>query len=230
MIKARLRTFLIISAAAIGGAFLMACGDDEVEPDPTVSVTTTATTGATATATSAPSSPSPVATSTSSATPQPTGTGVAVVDAVIASVLANDAAAVKDGFAYFKVDCSTNPTGGFPFPPECLEGETDGTPIDVFLSLSGEGAYTRATDVDQALSSWLSGSLRLYAVIERPAPVAEAGNARYIVVFEAPDGAGPRLWLSDAGIVGLAYDPGKNLGAAAMLVPGGTYLIAPPTP
>ena len=119
----RYSTMGVIAAVVLAvGLAAAACGDDDNSSTPTSGTTASPAATATLGATAAP-------------TARPTTTGIASVDAAIRAVLANDAAALKSQFAYFKVNCSTNPSGGFPFPPKCSASEADGTPVDVFLKV-----------------------------------------------------------------------------------------------
>ena len=118
----RYSTMGVIAAVVLAvGLAAAACGDDDNSSTPTSGTTASPAATATLGATAAP-------------TARPTTTGIASVDAAIRAVLANDAAALKSQFAYFKVNCSTNPSGGFPFPPKCSASEADGTPVDGSLS------------------------------------------------------------------------------------------------
>ncbi len=221
-----------ILLVTVASTLWASCGNDS----PVTGNTPRSTNTAAAPSASAPTDSSPSSTPTGtlpSATlpaSQPAATGVAAVDAAIKAVLANDVSALRSQFAFYKVNCAIEPARGFPVPPKCAEDEADGTPVDVYLSLHGEGAYARPADVDRSLSAWLANGMHLYAVIQWPVPNASSGNVQYTIVFKAPDGAGPRLWLSDAGIVAVVFDPAKSVRSAALLGAGQTYLVAPPAP
>lgn len=184
------RLAIALLTMATAGLLLAACGSDTnkgTSPTPT-----TVTTSVSATPTTAP-------------LPRPTTTGVAAVDAAIRAVLANDAASLKAQFAYFKVNCSLNPSGGFPFPPKCASGEVDDTPVDVLLAMPGEGVYFRPSEADRELSAWLSPGMTLYAAGEYSKPFIGLPEARYWVIFLNSRGGGNELLVSTSGVVGLAF-------------------------
>jgi hypothetical protein len=200
------------------GLFAAACGDDDNASTPSVTATAstpTANTSATAASTAAP-------------TARPTTTGIASVNSAIRTVLANDPAGLRAQFAFFKVKCSANPSGGIPQPPTCAAGEADGTPIDVLISISGEGAYRRASEATDSIGRWLAAGTRLYAVLERDASDPQAGNAKYEVVFVTSSGAGNTLLVADNGVTGVVFDNSNNPAQEARLPSGSTYLIPPP--
>jgi hypothetical protein len=167
------RLAIALLTIATSGLLLAACGSDTntgTSPTPT-----TVTTSISATPTTTP-------------LPRPTTTGVTAVDAAIRAVLANDAASLEAQFAYFKVNCSLNPSGGIPQPPKCAPGEVDGTPVDVLLAVPGEGVYFRPTEADPELSAWLSPGMTLYAAGEYApqTPVIGLPDARCWVVPQQP--------------------------------------------
>lgn len=127
----------------------------------------------------------------------------------------------------FPVPCMIEPSGGFPTPPKCPDGVPEDSPVEVILSSYGEGAYALASEVKRLTSTWLQSGVDLYAVIDTGGP-ADLSGERYKVVFKAPDGSGPSLWISETGVVAFVFDPAKNVEPMALLAPGWQYLIPPP--
>ena len=88
-------------------------------------------------------------------------TGVSQVDAVVKAVLSGDEEALRQLVHYAPVACTTGPLqiGG---PPECLQGEPDGTLVDVLLVASCEPHYVRPDGLNQAFDYLLAAKPSLY--------------------------------------------------------------------
>lgn len=90
-------------------------------------------------------------------------TGIAEVDRVIEAVEAEDIETLSAMVAYFEQPCG--PPQGIPAPPQCPEGEPDGTPVDVWWSATCEGYFvSRAETQSHIMGRVEDVGLRLYAV------------------------------------------------------------------
>jgi hypothetical protein len=112
----------------------------------------------------------PTNTPTASATPAPTPgpfdvmgvgndylSGDANVDAVIGELRQADTQALAARVTYELVPCA-GPGTGFPSPPSCPPGESDGTIVSAFLVLGNEGRYIKREDLSAFLGEVLSVS------------------------------------------------------------------------
>ncbi|MCE5257976.1 MAG: hypothetical protein LLG44_02825 [Chloroflexi bacterium] len=151
-------------------------------------------------------------------------TGINEVDAVITAALANDKEALKALLRYTLTACTTAEGAGG--PPKCVQGERDGSQVEVFPVLGEEGEFARRANIDAYLDLQTSG---LYAVYEVPADAPSEvywPAGQYALIFQ---GSGVQtsitLLVQDGYIVrinrlrhGVAED------AAAL---GGTPILAP---
>ncbi|MQC19071.1 MAG: hypothetical protein DWG83_00660 [Chloroflexi bacterium] len=180
---------------ALVALLLGACVEDDPAPVP---ATPTATPTATATA-----SPSPTAAPTE-ATPS-TPTGIVEVDAVIAAVEARDARALAALLTWQETACVTPRGMGAGGPPECEQGETNGTAARVLPVAGCEGYFVR--DAGSTLTDFLADAGALHSVVEapnydRPEPYWPVGDV--YINFRAVMGGEPvgtRLVLEEGRVV-----------------------------
>lgn len=119
---------LAIAAAACGG------DDDDGNGDPATAAPTSAQPGETA-----------EPTATAEGTPAPTATPNPVPLSVISLINAarmGNTEVIERAIRYEPVPCTTS-VEGIGGPPECSEGEADGTPVDVVFATTCEGFYAR---------------------------------------------------------------------------------------
>ena len=175
-----LRTTLPAVALAAALAIASGCGGDDAPPEPTPDLG------------DLPSS------------------GVLAVDRVIAAVRANDASALQAQVRYTSVACAATPPQGAGGPPACIEGEPDGTEVDVFPAAQCEGFWQRPDGINVA--RWPFFGAELYAAYRTPAGGYPAGP--YAVVFRRLDGMSAGLgWMlivSDDGITGVHFGCGET--------------------
>lgn len=133
--------------------------------------------------------------------PPDTRTDVAVLDAIIDAVTANDPARVRELTHYTRVGCTT--AAGFGGPPKCQAGESAGMKVEAVPVMGAEGYALRRTDPGVGISA---EGYRLMAAI---ADVEEAIRAeewwlpaKYVLVFVSPDSTGAVILpVDEAGIV-----------------------------
>jgi hypothetical protein len=143
-------TFLV---AAVG------CGDDD--DDEAETATGTGTSTGTASATGEPSeSETPSATATAGTVT----TGDAELDAVISAVLAGDIDSLVARVQFLTLACST--ATGVGGPPQCADGEAEGTDVQVFPFAACEGEYYRADGVPALFAREIGDEPRIYAAFE----------------------------------------------------------------
>jgi hypothetical protein len=143
-------TFLV---AAIG------CGDDDDDDAETATGTGTSTETASATG-----EPSESETPTATATTGTVTTGDAELDAVIAAVLAGDIDSLVERAQFLTLACST--ATGVGGPPQCADGEAEGTEVQVFPFAACEGEYYREDGVPGLLEREIGEDPRIYAAFE----------------------------------------------------------------
>lgn len=174
----------------------------------------TATTAATKTAipptqTPVPVEPTATTEPTESASgdfyPPETRTGISDVDSVITAVLSDDLAARRALVHFLTAPCTTAQGAGG--PPKCAADQAEGTEVEVFPIMEGEGQFASRDTLDLFLDFTTSG---LYAVYEVPAdayheiywPAGQYGlifardNLGGSVTVFVQDGAIVRLTLS----------------------------------
>lgn len=107
-------------------------------------------------------------------------TGVAEVDRVIEAVEAEDIETLAGMVAYFEQPCG--PPEGIPAPPQCPEGASDGTPVDVWWSATCEGYYVSRAETESHIMGRVEDvGLRLYAVYRDGSQLGF--DADYVILF-----------------------------------------------
>ncbi len=152
-------------------------------------------------------------------------TGIEAVDRVIAAVLSNDAAQVRSLLVFTSVGCTN--ADGLGGPPKCRAGEAEGTPVDVFPSLSVEGSHMRRED----LEAWVPINVSLVYAVYRVSdqaytePAFPAGE--YAILFIGAEGDPAVIaQVTSAGIVRLDYILDGDY-KARLERDAGEFLIAP---
>jgi hypothetical protein len=195
-------------AAALVVVLAAACNDDAARD-----VVATATLGSLA---------SPTAPTTPTAAPVPTSTpvsepsGITTVDRIIRAVQTEDYETLDALLQYRPVPCVTE-VEGFGAPPECLEGEEEGTLVNVFAGAQCHGWFARPDDYD--VTNFPLRGARLYAVYETGPNHFPEGD--YAIIFEGggrderPDGIAWQFVADDVGITGVHH--GCGMTPAAMV-------------
>ena len=118
------------------------------------------------------------------ATPAPTG-----IDAIVVAARANDAPALEALVRYEPVPCTTTITG-IGGPPQCTNGEAEGTPVEVVFATTCEGYYARegALNFNEIAFGIFGSGDPLYGLYEidpasQLARIEEWSAARYAVVM-----------------------------------------------
>lgn len=160
--------------------------------------------------------------------PLSTRTGIADIDVVLDAVESNDPQQVRDLLRFINVPCSM--ADGLGGPPKCRENEPEGTLVEVFPFLGGEGSYLHKENFDL----WTGIAVtRLYAVYRNSESVFsdETFSAgEYAVLFLSEDNfPGTILQVTDGQIVRIdtVFDPSPE-GLANILNRDASDLILPP--
>jgi hypothetical protein len=188
---------LALLAAACGG-------DDDPDSD-----------AATATPVAASSTARPQASATPDADSTPDdATGIDSIDAVAHAVRKDGVRGLADLVLYRQVACTTT-VEGIGGPPECLEGEAEGTEVLAVFAASCEGYYARESDVlfsnIELASPALYGAFRVGASSSLRRPWADATYA--IILNRTLPGGGTgvfALFADDEGIVGFSTGCGET--------------------
>lgn len=138
--------------------------------------------------------------------------GIGPVDAAIAAILSGDSDAVRKLLIPLSLKCSLEPSGGFPQPPKCLPGMSDGSIVEAFPVGGPEGSYVLAANAATAFRSLLDSKPRLFAVYNVTTN-NEPGwpSGKYGVVFVGSGQVrGVLLSVSADGIVNIAYGGGRT--------------------
>jgi hypothetical protein len=186
-------------------AFAAACGGDD-EP---VSDAATATPIASSPTTRPEASATPDATSTPD-----DATGVDSIDAIAQAVRKDGVRGLADLVLYRQVACTTT-AEGIGGPPECLEGEGEGTEVLAVFAASCEGYHARESDLlfsnIELASPALYGAFRVEASSPLRGPWADATYA--IILNRTLPGGGTgvfALFADDEGIVGFSTGCGET--------------------
>ncbi len=168
---------LLISAIILASA-LVACDDNDPDSGDEPTPAATATAPAASTVTAGPQS---------TATP---GDGLPPgLRAIAAAARENGAAALEAFVRYEPVPCTTT-VEGIGGPPECQEGEAEGTPVDVVFATTCEGYYARegALNFAEIAFGVFGSGDALYGVYEidaasQLARIEEWPGAKYAIVL-----------------------------------------------
>lgn len=197
-----MRTQLALAAivAAISLA-AVACGDDGDDAPGA-----TATVARPAVSPTAPGNPTPASTPTAEATAGAGETGIASVDAALAALVEQDAAALGAQARFQQLACETEPMG-IGGPPICEAGEADGTVVSVFPVAQCEGGFIREGALAGAFTSLTKYPVDVYGVYRTPPQYFPEGA--YTIVIDSPDperpGSAREIVLDDVGITGINY-------------------------
>ncbi len=169
-------TSLILGTALVALLALAACGDGKEQPKATPSP---------ATATAAPA-----ASPTSAAPPTSGRTGIAELDPVIDALLSKDAKTIRPLIVFTSVPCTT--AVGMGVAPTCPQGQTDGHPVDIFLSGVCEGEY-KTPGAEDGIAQGLA-QFTLYAVYRVTADFGFSGESyaeigfptEYVAIVSTP--------------------------------------------
>ena len=108
-------------------------------------------------------------------------TGIADLDAVIDTVMAGNQSDILQLLKFFTIGCTH--ADGLGGPPKCMEGEAEGTIVEVFPFLETEGHYSRRSEMDDWPGIRATGVYAVYRV----SPQAYADKAyptgEYAIVF-----------------------------------------------
>jgi hypothetical protein len=138
--------------------------------------------------------------------------GVPQVDAVVQAVLSGDQEALGRLVRYEAVPCTTGPVQ-FGGPPECREGEADGTVVDALRVASCEGHYARRDGIEQALGYLVAGKPKLYGVYQGSPSTWLPGGYTAVFSVEGPESGqvfGKALIIGDGEIVSIDFGCGES--------------------
>lgn len=94
--------------------------------------------------------------------PLTTKTGIQIIDQVLQAVASNDPDALRALIEFTNAECTHR--DGLGGPPKCLEGEEEGTPMEVLAFLSSEGSYIRRAEIDRWQGVEATGVYAVYEV------------------------------------------------------------------
>jgi len=209
--RQRLAVLLLIASLA-----LSACSGGGEAPPATPVVTSTA---------------AATVASTPRVTPAERRTGIPELDAVIDAVISHDKEKVLQLVGYTPVPCEIEPQG-LGAPPQCRADEPEGTAVDVFPVAQCEGYYVRPEDMEQVITSLLSGDFDLYAVYKVHTRSWLGGDYVAILSFNSPSLGlvGESLFIADGNLTGVAYSCTESPEQQAQGYQDDEVIIPPPDP
>ncbi|MCH7699354.1 MAG: hypothetical protein IH865_10505 [Chloroflexi bacterium] len=132
----------LVAVCLIAVVVLVACGGGGDGPNPT---------------------PEPTSTPAHTQAPDKTRTGIPEIDTVLDTVFSGDEEAVGALIGYTPTACAINPQG-IGSPPQCLEGDPDGTLSDFFAIGYCHGTLVRPENMGSTISMLSEPGARLRAV------------------------------------------------------------------
>jgi hypothetical protein len=138
--------------------------------------------------------------------------GVPEGDVVVQAVLSGDQEALGRLVRYEAVPCTTGPVQ-FGGPPECREGEADGTVVDALRVASCEGHYARRDGIEQALGYLMAGKPKLYRVYQSSPSTWLPGDYTAVFSVEGPESGqvfGKALIIDDGEITSIDFGCGES--------------------
>lgn len=163
-----------------------------------------------------PTEPAEAAEPTAAPEAQPTATGsrqsgVPEADAVIPALLAHDAEAIHDLIHFSEIGCTT--AEGLGGPPKCLEGEAEGTPVEVLPTLGAEGSHIRPDGIDTLISLLQTDQLyAVYGLSEAVFADEAYPRGRYGILFISDQEGAPSttIHVTEQGIIRIDYHLGET--------------------
>ena len=145
--------------------------------------------------------PSPEPAAAEAYHPLSTRTGIEEVDRVLDAVASGDQQALLSVVQFTEAKCTH--AQGLGGPPKCREGEEEGTSMEVFPFLGGEGSYLRKDEI----GNWHEiDASALYSVYEvNPANVIQEeyfpAGEYVILLIDSTNGEPVALRVAEGGIV-----------------------------
>jgi hypothetical protein len=139
--------------------------------------------------------------------PPESRTGLTGLDLIIDTILDHDYPGLKDLSSYLITGCTN--TEGLGGPPQCAEGEVEGTMLEVIPFLGPEGHHSRRTDYESWNGPDALGLLAVYSTSSGTYsdPIYPAGE--YALVFLLSSGIETVTLQVDAGKI-IRYDYNFN--------------------
>ena len=132
--------------------------------------------------------------------PLSTRTGIEEVDRVLEAVASGDRQALLSVVQFTEAECTH--AQGLGGPPKCREGEEEGTSMEVFPFLGGEGSYLRKDEIGNWQGIDISALYAVYEVspdvhAEEYFPIGEY----VILLIDSTNGEPVALRVAEGGIV-----------------------------
>jgi len=136
--------------------------------------------------------------------PLDTMTQIEEIDLVLYAIASGDVQELRNLFGFTTLACKTvNALGG---PPECREGEAEGTLVEVLPSQSGEGSYLRKVEVGKFPGLDVIGVYAIYQVSETAYSEENFPKGDYAIMLIAPENRpGVVLQIKNGQIVRIDY-------------------------
>ena len=144
--------------------------------------------------------PSPEPAAAEAYHPLSTRTGIEEVDRVLEAVASGDRQALLSVVQFTEAECTH--AQGLGGPPKCREGEEEGTSMEVFPFLGGEGSYLRKDEIGNWQGIDISALYAVYEVspdvhAEEYFPIGEY----VILLIDSTNGEPVALRVAEGGIV-----------------------------
>ena len=156
-------------------------------------------------------------------------TGIEGIDQVLEAVASGDPQSLRSLIEFTEAVCTRQ--DGLGGPPKCREGEAEGTPVEVFSFLAGEGSFIRKEDIRDWPGIAAAG---IYAVYEVNTAVISSEQysplGKYVILFGSGENQpAVALRIGERGIVRVdtIFDPSPENLSAMIGREASTVILAP---
>ena len=139
-----------------------------------------------------------------------TRTGIEDIDNVIAAVASGDRGQLESAINYTTAPCTNRE--GLGGPPKCRAAEAEGTLVEAFPAVGGEGSFIRKEEISNWTGVDASALFAVYRVSAEGVQEEYYPRGEYAIVFLSQgDGPAVTLRIAEGGIVRVDYPLGTTL-------------------
>ena len=157
-----------------------------------------------------------------------TRTGIEKIDQILDAVASRDAQSLRSLVEFTNAKCTKRE--GLGGPPKCLEGQEEGTPVDVLPFLSSEGHFLRKDEIDHWSGIQASALYAIYEVSPAVSSEQYYPAGKYVILFISDEpGVAIALRMGERGIVRVddIFDPSPEALAAILQREASTVILPP---
>jgi hypothetical protein len=173
------------------------------------------------------------------ASPVPEEELPAEIRPVVEAIMSGSIDQRRELIQYLTTPCTTQ-TGALGGPPACMEGEEEGTPVEVFPILGSEGSFLRRDEIDRGLQFMVKGLYAVYQETRNPEELPYWTSGGYALIFDRDENDFPlpiTVLVRDGKIIRITHHVGitpedilKSVPVSQVVLPPRQAQALNPTP